>query len=254
MKFKLGAQFYTIRDFCQTLDGFEESCRKISEIGYKYVQLSGIGNFSADEIKPILDKYGLKTVCTHRTQDNYLEKLESEIEFHKTLGCDIAGIGSMPGFNVKQETIDNFGANFKLVVERLAEEGMVFAYHNHAFEFEKVDGKFAFELICDKVAANNFKLILDVYWLAYAGINPAKFIRKYSDKIACIHFKDLKIIDNAPAYAEIGQGNIDWDEVILACKESSVENILVEQDKFWIDDDPFKSLEISYNYLKEKGI
>ena len=56
---RIGAQFYTLRKCCKTLEDFDESCRKVSEIGYKVVQLSGIGDFSADEIKTVLDKYGL---------------------------------------------------------------------------------------------------------------------------------------------------------------------------------------------------
>lgn len=254
MSNKIGAQYFTIRDFSQTLEGFDMACKKVSQIGYKYVQLSGIGDFSAQEIKPILDRYGLKTICTHRPAENYIKNLESEIEFHKILNCNIAGIGAMPEFNVKPETIDLFVKNFKPVVDRLSKEGMIFAYHNHAFEFEKIDGKFAFEVLCDNMAADNFKIILDVYWLSYAGINPAKFIREHNKNISCVHFKDLRIIDNKPAYAEVGQGNIDWDDVISACKEYGIDYIIVEQDANFMDNDPFKSLKISYDFLKQKEI
>ena len=251
---KIGAQYYTIRDYCQTIEDFDGACKRIKEIGYDYVQLSAIGPFSADEIKPILDKYELKAVCTHRPPVNYLENLEGEIEFHRKLGIKIAGLGSMPGHNVKPETIDAFIANFKPVAERLGEEGITFAYHNHSFEFEKVDGRFGFEILCERMASKSFGAILDVYWLAYAGINPAKFIREHKDNIACIHLKDLRITDNTPCYAEIGQGNIDWDDVIAACEECGVEYALVEQDDNHMDNDPFKSLTISYEFLKEKGI
>lgn len=254
MNIKLGAQYYTIHKFCQTIEDFEESCRKVKEIGYNYVQLSGIGNFSADEIKPILDKYDLKTLCTHRPVTNYIENLDSEIEFHKKLNCKIAGVGAMPGFNVKSETMEEFIKNFKPVVKRLSEEGIIFAYHNHAFEFEKINGKFAFEVLCEHMENDNFRTILDVYWLAYAGINPAKFIREHKDNIACVHFKDIRIADNKPQYAEVGNGNIDWDDVIAACEEVGVGYVLVEQDDNHMDNDPFKSLKFSYNFLKEKGI
>lgn len=253
MSIKIGAQYYTIREFCQTIEDFDESCKKVSEMGYKYVQLSGTGNFSADEIKPILDKYSLKTVCTHRAPQNYLENIESEIEFHKTLDCKIAGLGAMPGHNAERETIDSFVKKFKPVVERLAKEGITFAYHNHAFEFAKIDGKFAFEIICEKMAADNFGAILDVYWLAYAGVNPAKFIREHSENIACVHFKDLRVSGNEAVYAEVGNGNLDWDDIISACEECGVEYALVEQDFNHLDDDPFKSLKVSYDFLKEKG-
>lgn len=250
MSIKIGAQYYTIRETCQTIEDFDASCKKVADIGYKYVQLSGIGNFEASEIKPIIDKYGLEVVCTHRPAVNYLENLDKEIEFHKTLGTKICGLGAMPDFNAKPETLKKFVENFTAVADKLAQNGLTFAYHNHAFEFEKTDGKYAFDIITE--ASTNFKFILDVYWLAFAGINPAKFIKKYADTIACVHFKDLKIVDNAPKYAEIGQGNLEWDEIITACEEVGVEYALVEQDI--CDGDPFDSLKISHDFLKSKGL
>jgi len=248
---RLGAQYYTIRKTCQTIEDFDASCKKVADMGYKIIQLSGIGDFDADSIKKIVDKYNLQVVCTHRPAQNYLENLEKEIEFHKTLGCKVCGLGSMPGFNAKMETIEEFVKNFKPVSEELKKHGLTFAYHNHSFEFEKIDGRYAFDIIVEKMASDNFKFILDVYWLSYAGLNPAKFIREHKDMIPCIHLKDLKIVDNTPKYAEIGQGNIDWDDVLSACEEANVEFALIEQDI--CDGDPFDSLQISYDYLSKKG-
>ena len=252
MNIKIGAQYYTIRDFCQTIEDFDSSCKKVSEIGYQAVQLSGIGNFTADEIKPILDKYGLKVVCTHRPAQNYLENLENEIAFHKAIGCDICGLGAMPKFSAARENIIEFCKQYAPICEKLKENGLVFAYHNHAFEFEKIDGQFAFDFLLENIKSDHFKLILDVYWLSYAGVNPAKFIREHKDHIACVHFKDLKIVKTKPCFAEVGQGNIDWDDVISACEEAGVEYALVEQDE--CDGNPFDSLKISFDFLKEKGL
>ena len=254
---KLGAQYFTIRDYCQTVEDFDTSCKKVSEIGYKYIQLSGIGDFSADEIKPIIDKYGLKVVCTHRPPKNYLDNLENEIKFHKTLDFKICGVGSMPYFyemEDRSEAIEEFVKNFKPVVQRLKEEGLVFAYHNHAIEFERINGKHTFDTLVEKMSSDNFKFILDVYWLAFAGIDPAKFILKNKDDIACVHFKDLKVVENTAKYAEVGVGNLVWEEIISACKEADVEFALVEQDDFWNNNNPFESLVISYDFLKKRGL
>lgn len=250
----IGAQYYTIRDFCQTLDDFDLSCKKVSEMGYTRVQLSGIGNFSGEEIKPILDKYGLAVSCTHRNPQNYLDDLEGEIKFHKTIGCKVCGIGAMPGFNSEIETLVNFGKSFTEVCEKLKENDLIFAYHNHAFEFMKIDGRFAYDILLENVKSDNFKLILDVYWLAYAGINPAKFIREHKDNIACIHFKDLAVLEGSKiTFSEVGFGNLDWNDIISACEECNIEHILVEQDSSWANDDPFLSLKLSYDFLKTKG-
>lgn len=248
---KIGAQYYTIREYCKTLEDFEESCKKVSEIGYKVVQLSGIGDFAAADIKKILDKYGLECACTHRPPQNYLENLEKEIEFHKTIGCRVCGMGFMPAFNAKQETVDEFVRNYGPVCEKLAEHDLIFAYHHHAFEFEKRNGKYAIEEILERMPYDNFKLIMDVYWVAFAGIDPAKFIQKHSDRIACIHYKDLKIADNAPVYSEVGLGNLGWDEIIAASDASGAAYALVEQDE--CEGDPFEALKTSYGFLKRKG-
>ena len=249
MNIKIGAQYYTIRDYCQTIEDFDNSCKKVSEIGYKAVQLSGIGAFTADEIKPILDKYGLKVVCTHRGAQSYLENLDKEIEFHKTLDCNICGLGVMPNLSTDRENVLDFCNKFSPICEKLKEHGLVFAYHNHAFEFDKIDGQFAFDFLIDHIKSDNFKLILDVYWLSYAGVNPAKFLREHKDNIACVHFKDLKIVKNTPCFAEVGQGNIDWDDVISACDEANIEYALVEQDR--CDGDPFECLKTSFDFLME---
>ena len=107
------------------------------------------------------------------------------------------------------------------------------------------------DIITEKMAAENFKYILDAYWLAYSGINPAKFIKERKGNIACVHLKDLKIVKGQPTYAEIGQGNIDWDEVLDACYDADVEYALVEQDE--CDGNPFDSFKMSIDFLKTKG-
>lgn len=256
---RIGAQFYTLRHFCKTMEGFEDSCKKVSEMGYKVMQLSGTGDFTGEEVKAILDKYGLVCACTHRAPEKYLEHLEEEIAFHKTIGCEVCGLGAMPEGtkaefqgNEGLELVEKFAKDFGPVCEKLAEHGLVFAYHNHGFEFVKINGRYLFEELFDKMPYDNFQLILDVYWLASVGINPAKFIEKYKDKIACLHYKDLKVVKHREqTYAEVGQGNLEWDEIIEVSKECSAKFALVEQDK--CDRDPFEALKISYEFLKERG-
>ena len=101
------------------------------------------------------------------------------------------------------------------------------------------------------MASDNFKFILDVYWLSVAGINPAKFIKEHSDDIACIHLKDLMLQGNKPCYAPVGKGNLDWDEILSACEASGAMYGLVEQDT--CDGDPFDCIKESYSYISNKG-
>ncbi len=249
---RLGAQYYTIRDFVQNAEDFDASCKKIADIGYKTVQLSGIGDIPPEKIKESLDKYGLTAVCSHRPAKEYEESIDAVIAWHKTVGCDIAGIGVMPtGFEYDPEAVYAFAEKFSRIADRLHEAGLTFAYHNHSFEFMKMDGKYIFDVIAENTNPETFKFILDAYWVAYAGIDVVELIEKYGDRIAVIHLKDLAIEVNEAKISEVGNGNIKWGRIIDACNRCGVKYALVEQDT--CKGDPFDSLKISYDYLTSNG-
>lgn len=251
MDMRIGVQCYTIRDFCQTIEDFDASCKKVSDMGYKTLQISGTGDFTADEVKSVIDKYNMEVVCTHREPEDLIDNLDKEIEFHKTIGCDICGIGMLPRRVMTEEAVNSYIKDFKPIVKELGNAGLYFGYHNHAFEFQKINGRFAFDIMAEAFDMDNYKYTLDVYWLAVAGIDPGKFIRKNKGRIGCVHFKDLVIELITPKYAEIGVGNLDWDDIIEACKEAGAMCAVVEQDI--CERNPFDCLKTSYDFLKTKG-
>jgi len=137
------------------------------------------------------------------------------------------------------------------VAKKLKEAGLQFAYHNHAFEFMKNDGKYVMDSLIENTAPEDFKFIVDTYWLAVAGQNPAEVIRKLGDRVAAVHFKDLAMDGNTAIMTEVLEGNLDWDDIFEACEESGAKYALVEQDI--CQREPIESMEISYNNLKTKG-
>ena len=143
---RIGAQCYTIRDFIKTEKDLDESLKKLKDIGYQTVQLSGIGPIEPEIVKELCDKYGLEVICTHRGQEDYLENLEETIRYHKIIGCKIAGIGSIGDYDRSAEGFRKFVKDFTPVSKRLKEEGITFAYHNHAFDFIKEDGKYLLDI------------------------------------------------------------------------------------------------------------
>ena len=69
---RIGAQFFTLREHCQTLDGLAQSLKKVADIGYEYVQISGTCAYDADWLKQELDRNGLKCVLTHIAPDRLI--------------------------------------------------------------------------------------------------------------------------------------------------------------------------------------
>lgn len=252
MERKIGAQLFTIREFTKTPDGVEESLQKIADIGYTFAQMSAFGPIEADRLKAIIDKTGVQITGSHNGYDKFVNHLDELIAEHKTIGCMMPGIGALPPeAQTSVEGVRGFVKEFNAIADKLAAEGMTFTYHNHAFEFIKLDGKYMMDYILEE-SNDNFKLMLDVYWLSIAAQNPAKFIRKYKDKIGGIHFKDLRIEGNTPKMAEVMEGNLDWEDIIAACEEANPRYIYVEQDDCG-GRNPFEALKTSYENLKAKG-
>ena len=69
---KIGALLYTLHEYTKTLEDFEETLKKVAEIGFKYVQVSGVCEYTPEWLKEKLEKYGLKCVLTHTKPDNML--------------------------------------------------------------------------------------------------------------------------------------------------------------------------------------
>ena len=247
---RIGAQLYTVREQCRDAQGLDETLGRLEKIGYKTVQVSGIGPIPAKEIKAICDSHGMEIICTHRSLDDYENKMDEMIAFHRELGVKLPGLGSM--FSLCEvKTADEAKEQIERlnrIARRLKAEGMTFCYHNHAFEFMKLGGRYLMDYMLEY---GEFDFILDVYWLAYAGQDPAKFIRKIGSRAKVIHFKDLKMKGNTSVFGEIMEGNLDWDEIIAACDEAGALCAMVEQDV--CDGDPVDSMAVSYRNLQTKG-
>lgn len=252
MNRQIGAQYFTIREFIKTIEDFEESCKKIKEMGYKIVQISACP-LDARDMKKVLDKYDLKVVVTHKGFDDFLNNIEGIIDYNKTLGCEICGLGSMPlECRNDAEGIEKFVKDVNVVAAKLKEAGLYFGYHNHAFEFVKYDGKFIMDRIIEGTDPEAVVFIVDTYWLQFGGQNPVDFIKKLGKRAMAIHFKDFKpTLEHKIEMAEIGEGNLDWDAIIAACDEAGAKWALVEQDI--CQRNPFDCLKTSYDFLKTKG-
>lgn len=253
---RIGAQYYTVRQYAKTIEDFDQTCKKLSDVGYKIVQISGIP-LDAKEMREVLDKYQMQVVTTHRSFEDFEKDPEKIIEYNKILGSDLCGVGSMPRDAwYYPEKLGAFIDSANKICELLKKENMYFGYHNHAFEFIKNDGKTTFERVVEETDPEIFNFIIDTYWIQVGGKDPATEIRKLGKRAMAMHYKDFMVQRDAshiPQMCEVGDGNLDWDGIISACEDAGTRWALVELDENYIDNDPFKSLTISYNYLKTKG-
>ena len=253
---KIGAQFFTLRNHCKTLDDLSLSLRKVADMGYSTVQLSAVCEFEADWMKQELDRNGLKCVVTHTPVDKLKGDLKKVCDDHKTFGCHNVGLGM---FTFKNDTPEEryaaFLEEYAPVAKGIKEQGLLFMYHNHNAEFRKIGGKTILRKMAEDFAPDEMGFILDTFWIQAGGANPVEYIREFAGRIPCIHLKDFRYnpdeIKNS--ICAIGDGNINFEAVAAAAADSGVEYMLVEQDNCY-DEDPFDALRRSYAYLKSIGL
>ena len=250
---KIAAQLYNTRDYCRTPDGVEATFRRVKAIGFDVIQISGCGPYDTrliDLMAGWAKELGLEVCITHHSDWKRLTdpvELKKLIEEHRKLGCKIIGIGSRgDAFPNSYEGWTRFIKKANEITRQIKDEGLDFSYHNHAGEFQKWNGVTAIDRLIEEVP--DLLFTLDVFWVQAGGASPTKYIRKLEGRIKVVHLKDFRIVNNERQFAEIGQGNLDWDEIIPLCKSTGILYAAIEQDADWLLD-PFESLAMSREYL-----
>lgn len=250
----LGAQLYTVRAFTNTASDFAETIKKVADIGYTAVQISGIGQIDQNEVAKIVEDAGLTVAATHIGWGQLLNDIDAVIEQHKLWKCVHVAIGGAPGEYHNAEGLKKFLDEIPPVAERLAKEGMDFSYHNHNHELIRYGEKTWLEMLYEQADPKHLKAEIDTYWIQAGGGDPAEWVRKCAGREPLLHLKDMAMAPGRQQrFAEIGEGNLNWPAILQAAKEGDVEWYLIEQDNCY-ERDPFESLEISYKNLKEMGL
>ena len=249
---KLGAQFYTLRDSCKDLAGLEESMKRVADMGYSSIQLSGVcayeGEWAAEKAKEI----GITVDITHYAYGKIVNDIENTIKHHDAMNCKCIGIGSSP-YDKDQAGLDRFCSEIAPVIPAIVASGHKLMYHNHHWEFAKLGDKTFLELLCERFTPEELGITLDTYWVQAGGADPAAWIKKLHGRIDRIHFKDMVMnnTDKRVRIAPIGEGNMNYDAIIQACLDENIEYGYVELDDCY-GEDPFDCMKRSYDFLSKR--
>jgi sugar phosphate isomerase/epimerase len=250
----LSAQLYTVRNFLQSPADVASSLKKIRAIGYRFVEISSLEHIPAPEIKSMLDNADLQISAIHFDFEPLLANLETCLEQCRVLGTKNIILCMMPESYAQQgrEGFQRFINEAIPLCESVHAAGFTISYHNHNYEFTRFDGRPALEWIFEATASHHLGAEIDTHWIQMGGGDPVAWIRKMKGRMPAVHFKDFSVDMWTPIFAEVGQGNLNWNEIIPAAIEAGVEWCVVEQDE--CRRDPFESLKLSYEFLKTFGL
>lgn len=252
---KLGLQLYTTRDFMTDEKSIGETFERLVKLGYTEGQTAGT-NIEIPGFAELAKKHGMTIVGTHYNFDKIVNNPKETMALHDSLGTKTVGIGGMPGYAKRDyDGLMKFIDVFNKTAEIYAKEGFKLTYHNHSFEFVKINGqKTLMDYLYEELDPKNTSFVLDTCWVSHGGADVRHWLEKLAGRIDILHLKDIEAYYNeseaiTQGYTHIGNGNIWWDGVLETAEKIGVKHYVVEQDSRWIDNDPFKSLEESQKYL-----
>ena len=254
---KIGVQLYTVRN--QMKQDFEGTLAKVAEIGYREVEFAGYFDHSPQEVKTILDRHSLVAPSAHVDYkilgDKWPGMLDAaKIVGHKYIVCPWIPeeIRKQPdGWKRAAETFNRAGAASK-------KAGIQFAYHNHWFEFDPVNGKLPYDTLLEQCDPKLVKMEMDLCWITVGRQDPLKYFNRYPGRFPLVHVKDLTKIpeasasggqnfgDSLPEMTEVGSGIIDWKKIFAQSDKAGIKHYFVEHDN---PKNPLESIKISFDYL-----
>ncbi len=246
----IAIQLYTLRPdvYPEGKDDFPGVLRTVAEIGYKGVEFAGLHGHSPAEIKGILDDLGL-VACSNHAGLPTSENVQQIVDAESILGNKHI----ISGFGPDQfKTVDSCkagAAKFQQAAELLKPHGMGFSFHNHWWEFDKVDGQLVYDILMAE--APDVCSELDVYWAAWGKADPVEVISKYKSRMPYLHVKD-GMLEVAHPHVAVGSGKLEFPAIIGAADPNVLEWLVVELDAF--DGNMLGAVKDSYRYLIQNGL
>ena len=242
----IAVQLYTVRAQLQDPSRLGGVLARLREIGYGAVEVAGLSEVTAGRLGEELRRADLVACAAHVALDRLKAELDAVVAECADWGCRYVVVPGLPVDYRSQDGYRRFAGEAAELARELRPSGLRLAYHNHAHELERFGERTGLDTVFS-AATEDLQAELDTYWLQYGGANPAAWIRRFKGRVPLVHLKDMAVVRGDPVDAEVGNGNLDWGDILRACHEARTEWLIVEQDD--PRRDPMESVAISYASL-----
>ena len=256
----IGLQLWTVRNQLEKDTG--KTLKAVADAGYKQVELMSVTG--SEDIVKQAKELGMnvtsgfmnwESICM--PEKDGVASVDDIIATAKKMGLKHLVFGYIgQGSRETSEQMKQIAMNTNEAAKKAADAGLQMCYHNHSFEFKKIDGDTTgYDIFVEEFDNDLVKFELDVFWVKVGGLDPLEEMKKLDGRISQVHLKDVKkgtgvIYDEGKvpkdAFKECGNGTIDMGEVMKLAAEVGAVNCHVEQDQ---SPDPIVSIGESIDYL-----
>ncbi len=236
----IGVQLWSVRSDLER--DFEGTLAALADFGYRQIELFGYGNtgwlgHSAARWHKLLKKNKLKAVSAHymlpedEVMGNVLtDGVKRAVDAHKSMGCKYLIMPWLPDNLRTADYTKKLCKAMNRTGEYCTSQGIQFGYHNHDFEFDRLpDGGSMYDLILERADAALVCLELDLYWAAFAGVDPVDLFKKAPGRFKLLHVKDMGPDRNT---IEVGAGSIDFQRIFDQQQLAGTERFIVELEHY----------------------
>jgi sugar phosphate isomerase/epimerase len=252
----IGLELFSVRHELE--EDVRDTLKAVADMGYEGVEFAGPPQHSAEELRGLLDEFGL-ACCGWHTPFNLVQddKLEETIELNKTVGNKYVIVPGIPA-NLRSSRADwlKMAEFFNQLADKLAPHGMMTGYHNHHVEFEPMDG----EPPWDTFFGNTKKGVimqLDLGNALRGGGDLVSIMERYPGRAVTIHLKPYskeagKDNPGLGFRPLIGEDDVPWDDIFRLCESTGeTEWYIVEYESDAYP--PLESVERCLKNLKAMG-
>ena len=220
-----GLQLYTIRGLMQ--DDVPSALALVAGVGYRHVEFAGYFGYPASELRLMLDDLGLAAPAVHVSPADMAENLEAVVESALIMGHRYPVVYAIDPES--RATLDDYyraAEQFNAWGEACDRAGLRFAYHNHAFEFESIDGQVPYDVLLEETDPGLVDFELDLYWIRAGGRSELEYFERYPGRFTLWHVKDM---DTRGEMIDVGDGVIDFAS-LFGRDDTGVRYAFVEHD------------------------
>tara|TARA_R110002050_G_scaffold184238_3_gene317684 strand:+ start:20837 stop:21733 length:897 start_codon:yes stop_codon:yes gene_type:complete len=245
-----GLALYTVRD--NMGEDAKATLKAVADAGYKNIEAAGYKdgkfyNMAPMEFSELLKEVGLKPISTHQGGVT-LENADTMIADVKAAGFKYFVI-PVPPMGLKGD-YKQLASALNTLGEKCHKAGLKLLYHNHAFEFERgYDGIVTYDYLLENTNPKFVNFQMDLYWVTKADKDPIAYFNKYPGRFKMWHVKDM---DDKGRFAPVGNGQIDFSNILAKKKLSGMKYYMVEQDRTF-DMTPLEAIKISHEGIIQIG-
>ena len=248
---EFGLELYSLRNqFTKDAPG---TMAKVKAMGFKNVEMAGTFGLPFTELIKLLAQNELNVVSFGGEYERLQKSPQRLVDEARSYGAQYVVCFWIPhvtdSFSI--EDADKAIAVFNAAGKVVSQNGMIFCYHPHGYEFKPYQNGTLFDYMMEKLDKRYVYLELDVFWIKQAGQDPLELLKKYASRFVLMHLKDRKVgtpnTDNGHGDLEsnvvLGSGDVGIAEIMKEAKRLGIKHYFIEDESSNVEVQLPKSLD-----------